>query len=220
MTPKLQKLTLTAHVVSTVGWMGAIAAFLALAITGVTSHDTRFVDSAYVAMKLIGWRVIVPLGLASLLTGLVQSLGTTWGLFRHYWVLLKFVLTVVATVLLLLHMTLVDRLAEIANGPAFFDSRLHGHRFHIMADAAGAVILLVVNTVLSVYKPRGMTRYGLRKQRARYPVPAESAYVPKLGKEANAPRWVKVFGIAAVILIVLFRVVLTHMSGGGGHHFH
>ena len=220
MTLKLQKLTLTAHIVSTVGWIGAISAFLVLAITGVTSNEIRLVDSAYVAMKLIGWRVIVPLGLASLLTGLVQSLGTEWGLFRHYWVIVKFVLTFVATVLLLLHMTLVDRLAEIANGPAFFDSRFHGHRFHIMADAAGAVILLVVNTVLSVYKPRGMTRYGLRKQRAKYPAPAESAYVPELGKEPNTPRWVKVFGIAVVILLVLFRVVLLHMSGSARHHFH
>ena len=218
MTPKLQKLTLTAHVVSTVGWIGAIAAFLVLAITGATSHEIRFVDSAYVAMKLIGWRVIVPLGLASLLSGLVQSLGTEWGLFRHYWVIVKFVLTVVATLLLLLHMTLVDRLAEIANGPALFDSRLHGHRFQIVADAAGAVILLVVNTALSVYKPRGMTRYGLRKHRAKYPVPAESANVPELDRGANAPRWVKVFGITA-ILLVLFKIVLGHMSGSGGH-FH
>ena len=39
---------------------------------------------AYLAMDLIGWFVIVPLSLASLLTGLVQALGTTWGLFRHY----------------------------------------------------------------------------------------------------------------------------------------
>jgi hypothetical protein len=117
---------LTAHVVSTVGWMGAMAAFLALAVAGLTSHDGKLADSAYVAMKLIGWRVIVTLGIASLLTGLVQSLGTTWGLLRHYWVLLKFVLNVVALVLLLLHMTLADRLADTAKQITFSASRLHG----------------------------------------------------------------------------------------------
>lgn len=217
MTRTIRKLTLTAHVISTVGWMGAIGAFLALAITGLTSHETRLVDSAYVAMKLIGWRVIVPLGLASLLTGVVQSLGTAWGLFRHYWVLLKFVLTVIATVLLLLHMTLADRLADIANQTALSASRLHGLRIQIMADAAAAVVLLIVNTVLSVYKPRGLTPYAVRTQRTQYRerVP-ESIYLP----DASAPMWVKAFGITALVLFVLFRVIMVHISGGHGHHFH
>jgi hypothetical protein len=107
---------------------------------------------------LIGWQVIVPLGLASLLTGLVQSLGTAWVLFRHYWVLLKFVLTVIATVLLLLHMTLADRLADTTNQTGFCTSRLYGLRIQIIADAAAAVVLLIVNTVLSVHKPSGKTR--------------------------------------------------------------
>ena len=64
--------------------------------------------AAYIAMELTGWFVIVPLSLASLLTGLVQSLGTTWGLFRHYWVLVKFLLTIGATIVLLLHMPTVS----------------------------------------------------------------------------------------------------------------
>jgi hypothetical protein len=176
---------LTVHLVSTVGWLGAIAAFLALAATGFTSHEARVADSAYVAMKLVGWRVIVPLGLASLLTGLVQSLGTAWGLFRHYWVLLKFVLTAIATVLLLLHMGLVDRLANVANETAISSSHLHGLRIQIMADAAAAIALLIVSTVLSIYKPRGMTAYGLRKQRAQNGPTSEAAYLA----DTNAPLW-------------------------------
>jgi hypothetical protein len=216
MTPRIQKLMLTAHVVSTVGWMGAIAAFLALAATGLTSHEARLVDSAYVAMKLIGWSVIVPLGLCSLVTGLVQSLGTAWGLFRHYWVLLKFALTVVATILLLLHMGLVDRLANVANEIAMSSSHLHGLGIQIMADAAAAIAVLIVNTVLSIYKPRGMTAYGFRKQRAQYGATAETAYVT----DGKVPLWVKAFGITALVLLVLFRVAIHHVSGGHGHHFH
>lgn len=56
------------------------------------------VRAAYLAMDLTGRFVIVPLSLGSLLTGRVQSLGTTWGLFRHYWVLMKFQITILATV--------------------------------------------------------------------------------------------------------------------------
>ena len=46
----------------------------------------------------------MPLCFASLFSGLVQSLGTEWGLFRHYWVLFKLLINVLPTALLLLHM--------------------------------------------------------------------------------------------------------------------
>jgi hypothetical protein len=89
MTPRLRKLLLTAHITFSVGWFGAVAAFLALAITGLTSRDAQMVRTAYAAMELTARFVIVPLAFASLLSGIVQSLGTPWGLFRHYWVLAK-----------------------------------------------------------------------------------------------------------------------------------
>jgi hypothetical protein len=84
MTPGLRKFALTTHVTSSVGWLGAVGAFLALAIAGVASYDAQIVRAAYLAMHLTTWVVIVPLSLAALLTGIVQSVGTTRGLFRHY----------------------------------------------------------------------------------------------------------------------------------------
>ena len=96
MTPLLRKFVLTVHVTSSVGWLGAVA--------GLTSQDVQIVRAAYLAMELTGWFVIVPLSLASLLTGLVQSLGTEWGLFRHYWILVKFLINIFASIVLLLHM--------------------------------------------------------------------------------------------------------------------
>ena len=101
MTPRLRKVALTAHITFSVGWLGAVVAYLALAIAGLTGDDVSMARAAYLSMELIGWFVIVPFSLASLLTGLVQSLGTQWGLFRHYWILVKFLLTTGATVVLL-----------------------------------------------------------------------------------------------------------------------
>ena len=89
MSPGVRKFALTAHVTSSVGWLGAVAAFLALAVVGLTSQDAQTVRATYLVMEPAGWVVLVPLAFASLLTGLVQSLGTTWGLSRHYWVLFK-----------------------------------------------------------------------------------------------------------------------------------
>src|SRR5260221_12529239 len=51
MTPGLRKFALTLHVTSSVGWFGAVAGFLALAVAGVTSQDAVTVRTAYLAME-------------------------------------------------------------------------------------------------------------------------------------------------------------------------
>ncbi len=61
MTPRLRKFALTVHIASSVGWLGSVAGFLALAIAGLTSRDVQTVRGIYVAMQLTGWYVIVPL---------------------------------------------------------------------------------------------------------------------------------------------------------------
>ena len=162
--PRLRKLALTAHVSSSVGWLGAVVGFLALAVTGLTSRDVQTVRAAYLLMEPIGWFVLVPLALASLLTGLVQSLGTTWGLFRHYWVLFKLLINLFATIVLLMYMETLTSLADLA--AATTASRdLGGLRSPSpLIHAALALLLLLVATVLAVYKPRGMTPYGQRRQ--------------------------------------------------------
>jgi hypothetical protein len=170
MTPGLRKFALTAHVVSSVGWLGAVAGFLALAVVGLTSLDVQMVRAAYLGMHLTGWFVIVPLCLASLITGVVQSLGTTWGLFRHYWVVAKLVMTVPATLLLLLHMQPISRIAHRAAETTLSSADLRGPRIDVVVEAGAALLVLLVATVLSVYKPRGMTRDGWRVQYEQRPV--------------------------------------------------
>src|SRR5256886_15319227 len=103
MRPSLRKLTITAHVTFSVGWLGAVPAFLVLSIAGLTSHDPEVVRGAYLSMDLISRFVIIPLCFAALMTGLLQALGTPWGLFRYYWIVMKFGLAVFATIALLIH---------------------------------------------------------------------------------------------------------------------
>ena len=161
MSPGIRKFALAAHLTFSVGWIGTLVAYIALGVAAVTSEEVGNVRAAWTAMELIGWYVIVPLALASLLTGLVMALGTKWGLFRYYWVVISFVLTVFATVVLLLHMPTVTTTAEVAQqaeGSAL--DALGGDLEH---PAIGLVVLLVVQ-VLNMYKPPGMTRYGWRKQ--------------------------------------------------------
>jgi hypothetical protein len=108
-------------------------------------------------MELSGWFVIVPLGCLALLTGLVLSLGTPWGLFKHYWVVIALVLTTLSLAVLLLHMPSVSTLAGLARtADDAAAGRLGGDVLH---PALGLVVLIVI-TVLNVHKPRGLTRMG------------------------------------------------------------
>jgi hypothetical protein len=164
--PGLRKFALTAHVTSSVGWLGAVVGFLALALAGLTSQDAQIVRAAYLTMELIGWFVLVPLALASLLTGLIQSLGTTWGLFRHYWVLAKLLINVFATFVLLMYMQTLRALADVAAETTSSSGDLGALRSPSpLLHAGAALLLLLVATTLAVYKPRGLTPYGQRKRR-------------------------------------------------------
>lgn len=243
MTPRFRKFALTAHVTSSVGWLGAVAAFLALAIAGLVSPDAQMVRASYLSMEMIGWFVIVPFCLASLLTGLVQSLGTEWGLFRYHWILVKFLLTILATIVLLLHMQPIGRMAGLAAETTIFGGDFRGLRIQLIADAGAAVVLLLVAVTLSVYKPWGRTSYGRRKQqeanRVSRPAPQQlsTEMIDRGGtsmaersrpdpgddnglESERAPARGKPWGfyvIGAIIALVLI-VVVVHLMGGGLHN--
>ena len=162
MPPPLRKLVLTAHLLTSLGWIGAVVAYLALGVSAVISPETERVRAAWSAMELTGWWVIVPLAVGALATGVAISLGTPWGLFRHYWVLVSLVLTLLSAGVLLVHMPTVSRLAATAARADEATLRtLGGDLFH---PGVGLLVLVGI-TVLNVYKPRGLTRYGWRKLR-------------------------------------------------------
>ena len=167
MAPGLRKAVLTAHVASSVGTLGAVAGFLALSVAGLASSSPQTVRAAYVAMDLTARLVILPLIFASLITGLVQALGTTWGLFRHYWVLTKLLLTVLVTVVLLLQMDGIAYMARVAESMPLSATDFLALRRSIRTHAAGGLLVLLIPVVLSIYKPRGLTRHGFKaEQRA------------------------------------------------------
>src|SRR5687768_5127825 len=149
MAPSLRKFALATHLTVSVGWIGAVVAYLALGVSAVTSQEPQTVRAAWIAMEVTGWYVIVPLALGALLTGVVMSLGTPWGLFRHYWVLISLGLTVFSTVILLLHMPTVSTLADMAQSAD--ETELAGLGDDLLHPSIGLVVLLVI-TGLNVYK--------------------------------------------------------------------
>ena len=167
MSARLTKLTLTAHVVSSVGWLGAVLVFFGLSVVIVTTPDTQTIRGIYMAMGAGVGPILIPLAFASFITGLVQSLGTKWGLFRHYWVLFKLFINVFANIVLIMYADTIALLAAIAEKDPLSDADLGMLRGpSVLIHSSGALLLLLAATALSVYKPRAMTRYGWRKQQS------------------------------------------------------
>ncbi len=162
MTPGVRKLALATHLTVAVGWLGAVAAYVALDAAVATSQDSGLVRGAWLAMGVVVTWAIVPLAVASLASGVVISLGTKWGLFRHWWVLISFLLTCVATLVLLSEASVVTRSAALAANPFVSDEQLLSLPPTLPHSVGGLVVLLVIQ-VLNVYKPKGMTPYGWRK---------------------------------------------------------
>jgi len=194
LSPLTRRLALIAHVTSSVGWLGAVAAFLVLSVIGLRTNDSEVLRACYVAMDLLGRYLIVPMSLLALSTGVTQSLITQWGLFRHYWVVAKLVLTVGATALLLLHQyTAVASASKLVLEQAgFSDALLNALGRQLTMDAVLAIVVLMIATVLSILKPWGAIRAGTRSV-------------------------VWYAGIAGGLALVV--IIIVHLAGGGtGRH--
>ena len=146
MRPKARKTWLLLHVVTSVGWLGVTVGMLVLALAAFDAPQL------YQAMELLGDLVVLPLALGALATGVVLSVGTKWGLVKHKWVLVKFVLTVVAVVATTFSLrSSLHEAADGAVGTAGGD---------VLAAACVSLTLYTFNTVLSVFKPWGRTRWA------------------------------------------------------------
>jgi len=201
MTSRVSRLVLTSHITFSIGWLGAVAVFIVLAINGLTSQDILLSRSSLIAMELSAWYVIVPFCLTSLFTGIIQAVGTKWGLFKHYWIVVKLFLTIAMTILLLLHMQPISYLASVAKGPSFSNSQNSEQLIDLIAKAGAALLVLIAIATISVYKPWGKIRFRKLDNK----------------QQTNIQGWKKSVRfyllIALISLIIVF--IIMHLLGGG-----
>lgn len=167
LSPNFRRAVLLTHLLAGVGWFGAVAAYLCLSATGLTTADLKLAEACYLAMDMIGWRVVVPLSGVVVLAGLIQGAGTAWGIARHWWVLLKLLMTILAAGALLMHMRPTGMLAAAVRAGRLADPDLRGLRFELVLAPSLALLLLGFNAALGVVKPKGLTPLGARTLKAR-----------------------------------------------------
>ena len=193
-----RKVLLAAHLVASLGWVGALAVFLAHAVASVVSRDEQMVRAASIAMGVTAWFVILPFSLFTLATGLAEAFTSAWGVVRHYWIVFKLLLTLVATAVLILKLAPISHLAAAASGVDFNADSMAGLRTSLLLHAIGGLVVLLAAIILAVYKPAGLAAF---------------AHPP-----APMPRWVKGFGMAlGMLLVIVLAMVLTGRHGPGAH---
>lgn len=199
LSPSLRKLVLTIHVITTMGWLGSAAAYIPIAAYVLSNQDADMLRSSIQIMSLVANYIVVPVAFASLLTGVALSLGTRWGLFRHYWIFFKLLFTVLAVFMLVAYIQELSHAASIASKSALSnaDISILKDSIHIVHPSGGLLIVLVV-TVLSVYKPKGMTRYGWRKQ----------LEIKSSTESYTTPLWIKIVGSSVVVLILVIVALI------------
>lgn len=157
-----RRFLLTLHVITSVGWLGLSLANIALAVTVNTTDDPRTQHAVYRTLEIVGTTVILPISVAALVTGVLLSIGTQWGLIRYRWVLVKLALTVLTVAL-----TYVSLVPGLREASAIVDATEPGRLAPIdgsdlLAAAFVSTTIYTLNTVLSVFKPWGRTRWGRR----------------------------------------------------------
>lgn len=158
----VRKLALTLHVSLSVALLGAIASFLVLAIVGLTAGSAATLPGTYSAMDVTARFLIVPLAFAALFGGTIQAIGTGWGLFRYKWIVVKLLLTAFAVGVLLIKLPMIADAARLALDHPGHDPAFDMARVQLVAHACAGLVVLLVPVVLSIYKPWGLTSYGIR----------------------------------------------------------
>lgn len=157
--PRARKIALTIHVAVSVGWLGSSYTMLVLGMSGLLATDPDFRIASYEIMHLFDRAVNIPLGFSMLLSGLVSSLWTTWGLVRHRWVLTKLMISTV--VLIITPILSVPRVLDIID-QLRAGTETPGLAIEIIAISIGTVVALTAVTAVSIFKPWGRTRWGRR----------------------------------------------------------
>lgn len=141
--PSIRRAILSLHIVASVGLLGEVSGFLAVAIQAARTDDPAFAATSYDLLATFSLVFGIPLSLTALVTGVILGRRSKWGVFRYPWVAIK--LGLLASVILVGALVLgptVDRLRDGGGGETL-----------VIAGASWDVLALVLATGLSVYKP-------------------------------------------------------------------
>ncbi|MGW7532045.1 hypothetical protein [Amycolatopsis sp. NPDC054798] len=90
--PRWRQTLVWLHVISSVAWMSQALALLVLTLVALSGEQP---GPAMTMAKHLDTVLLAPMANTAAFTGLLLAGATAWGFFRHWWVLVKFGLTLV-----------------------------------------------------------------------------------------------------------------------------
>ncbi|MEU0342223.1 DUF2269 domain-containing protein [Streptomyces bobili] len=158
LTRPVRRANLVVHVAASASWLGLTLGLLGLGTAATTTGSAATVEASVRAMKLFADWLLLPVAALTLLSGLVLSLGTPWGLARHRWVFTKFWLTLATTTatVFALRPGVNAAVTAVAAGEVLPDAG------DVLFGPVVSLSAYLFMTVLSVLKPWGLTRRGRR----------------------------------------------------------
>jgi hypothetical protein len=148
------------------------------------------------------------------------SLGTAWGLFRHYWVVFKLLITVFSTVILLVYMGTFRQMAGVAADPLVGLDYVRS--VSPLLHAALALVLLSTATWLGIYKPLGVTPYGRPAAEPTSTLALSPEHHSGISSRASVAggkqrdwKWFLLLGVGCLLLVFL---ILHLIGAGAGRH--
>jgi hypothetical protein len=154
LSPRVRKALVAAHTIVAVGWLGIVVAKLVLEIVGLRTGDQEIARAGFLSMQVLDRAAFPPAAVATLVTGIVLSVGTAWGLFKHWWIVVKLALTLAVVVT---GIAFVGAWTEAAASSTVAVGRGSAAAWLIGMGAAH-LLMLVGATVISVFKPWGQIR--------------------------------------------------------------
>jgi hypothetical protein len=155
LSPQTRKLAVAIHIIVSVGLLGVSAAFLVLSTAALLTADATLSQAAYRVMGIFTRGPVPVLAVSALVSGIVLSLGTKWGLFQHTWIVVKLVMTV--AVILNGAFVIgpgVDRAYTATVEATSLAATGDAPMVLLVANLAN-VLMLGAATAISVYKPWG-----------------------------------------------------------------
>jgi uncharacterized membrane protein len=144
----MRRALLTAHILCSVALLGDVAGFLAVAIRAETTDDPALAAASYELLEMFSIVFGIPLSFGALITGVLLTRVTKWGIRRHRWVTVK--LGLIVSVILMGSFVLGPTTARMQEGA---DAGLM-----LILGSAYDVLALSLAVGLSVYKPRIRSR--------------------------------------------------------------
>ncbi|PPK66399.1 hypothetical protein V5P93_002571 [Actinokineospora auranticolor] len=193
-----RRLTVWLHVITSVGWMAQALTLVALMLAGRASAVPGRRHALLEVAHLIDGVLLAPFANAAAATGIALAGATSWGFFRHWWVTIKFGLTLVL-------IGLGIAVLSSALRQAAADDRVSGA---LVVGSAAMVAAIAAQVWLSVAKAGGRTPWAGRVKPGTAPAWVFAAAVLAPGADIVVS-WVVGVPVPALSLLLVVVVVVV-----------